>query len=100
MKWLARNLDEQNEAAIDPWTLVHFSAGLALGLMRAPLLPSLLGAAAYEVAEQVLERQQVGNRLFSMKGPESSLNLVVDLAVLVGGHLTGQWWLKTGRDSI
>lgn len=99
MKWLARNLDEQNEAAVDPWTLVHFSAGLALGLMRAPLVPTLLGAAAYEVAEQVIERHRVGNRLFSMKGPESSLNVMVDLAVLVGGHFAGQRWLKTGSEN-
>lgn len=96
MKVLATNKAEQNLAAIDPWTAVHLSAGLALGLMDVPLARSLLGAVAYEVIEQAFERQDVGRQLFRTSGPEVLHNVVVDVAVFVVGHALGQEWNATG----
>lgn len=92
MKILAKNRSEQNEAAMDPWTVVHFAAGLALGLTRAPASWVAAGAVAYELVEQVLERRELGEELFHVAGPESPANVVVDLAVLAGGYWLGERW--------
>lgn len=96
LKLLATHKAEQNRAAVDPWTAVHLSAGLALGLMDVPLARSLVGAVAYEVIEQVFERQEAGKRLFRTSGPEFLHNVLVDVAVFVVGHALGQEWNATG----
>jgi hypothetical protein len=93
MKILARHRSEQNAAALDPWSLVHFSAGLALGLMNAPYRTSLLASVGYEIAEQFAERREFGNRLFQMKGPESLPNVFVDLALFYVGLRAGKKWM-------
>jgi hypothetical protein len=95
MKILATEKREQNEAVLDPWTVVHFSIGLALGLMNAPLRTTLIGAAAYELVEQYFERSHAGQELFDTKGPEAIPNAIVDLAVLAAGHQLGQIWNRT-----
>ena len=95
MTWIATNKSQQNRAAIDPWTAVHLSAGLALGLMDAPMGRALLGAVAYEVIEQVFERQDAGRSFFKTSGPEVLHNAVVDVAVFVVGHALGQRWNAT-----
>lgn len=95
MKLFATYKAEQNRAAIDPWTAVHFSAGLAAGLVDAALPKSLLAAIAYEVIEQVLERHDVGKAFFKTSGPEVIHNAVVDVAVFVVGHALGQQWNAT-----
>lgn len=92
MKFLATRKSEQNRAAIDPWTAVHFSAGLALGLMEVPLRWSFAGSVAYELAEQVFERQEWGKDLFETSGPESFPNALVDSAALLAGHRLGRAW--------
>ncbi|MGE0158204.1 MAG: hypothetical protein AB7T31_02260 [Gemmatimonadales bacterium] len=92
MKILATEKREQNVAVLDPWTVVHFSIGLALGLMNAPLRTSMIGAAAYELVEQYFERVDVGKELFDTRGPESIPNALLDLAVLAAGHQLGQMW--------
>ena len=99
MKLLATHKAEQNRAAIDPWTAVHFSAGLAAGLVDAALPKSLLAAVAYEVIEQVLERNDTGKAFFKTSGPEVLHNAVVDVAVFVVGHALGQQWNATGTRS-
>ena len=60
---LATQKADQNRAAFDPWTAVHLSAGLALGLTDVPRRWALAASVAYEVAEQVFERRDWG------KGP-------------------------------
>jgi hypothetical protein len=92
MKILATQKKEQNEAVLDPWTVVHFSFGLALGLMNAPLRASLAAAAAYELVEQYFERHDAGKELFDTKGPEAIPNAIVDLVVLAAGHQLGKMW--------
>lgn len=95
MKILATNKKEQNQAVLDPWTVVHFGVGLALGLMNAPLRGSLAAAAVYELVEQYVERSEAGQELFETRGPEAISNAIVDLVVLAAGHQLGKMWNDT-----
>lgn len=95
MPLVATRKAHQNRSALDPWTLVHFSTGLALGLLDAPFRASLAAAALYEVAEQVVEREDWGRRFFRTSGPEVPSNAVLDVLVLAAGHRLGQWWNGT-----
>jgi hypothetical protein len=88
VKLVATRKADQNEAAVDPWTAVHFGAGLALGLVGAPFAPVVLGAVAYELGEQIAERTKAAQSFFRTSGPERPVNAVVDVAVMLGG-----WWL-------
>lgn len=90
MKLVATRKAEQNEAAIDPWTAVHFSSGLATGLMGVGFWPTLLGALAYDGLEQLAERHPMGQRLFRTSKPESAANVVVDTLVFLGGWYLGR----------
>lgn len=95
MKILATQKSEQNRAAVDPWTTVHLSMGLALGLMEVPLRWALTASVAYELAEQVFERREWGKELFVTSGPESLPNAVVDSVALLAGHCLGRMWNET-----
>ncbi len=95
MKILARSKSEQNEAAIDPWTVVHFGFGLASGLMGISWPVTMLAAAAYEVFEQGLERSEFGQDLFETSGPENLPNVVIDLGVYGLGVWLGKRWNRT-----
>ncbi len=96
MKIVATEKAEQNQAALDPWTAVHFGSGLAMGLMDLPLGSSLALAVAYEAAEQAFERREWGRALFVTAGPESISNAMVDMAALALGHWLGRLWNRTG----
>ncbi|MCI0432984.1 MAG: hypothetical protein L0271_04950 [Gemmatimonadetes bacterium] len=95
MNIVATRRAEQNRAALDPWTAVHFTTGLALGLMDAPRVPAIAAAIAYEIAEQVFERQPAGKELFQTRGPESAVNAIVDTVVFAVGHWLGSRWLHS-----
>lgn len=97
MRVVATAKPHQNRVPVDPWTLVHFAAGLALGLMDAPFTPAMAAAVAYEGAEQVLERRDWGKALFRTSGPEILANSLVDVLVFAAGHRMGQWWNATGE---
>lgn len=96
MKLVARHKEEQNEAAFDPWTVVHFAAGLALGLMDVPARSAMTAAVAYEMVEQIFERSEPGLRFFHTHGPERLPNALVDLGVFAAGHALGDAWNRTG----
>ena len=70
MKLVATRKEEQNQSVADPWTVVHFSAGLAVGLMAVPLRWTLPLAVTYEVLEQLLERKRFGQALCNTAGLE------------------------------
>lgn len=95
MTFLATRKPHQNRRALDPWTLVHFSTGLALGLLDAPFRPALAAALAYELVEQVVEREDWGRRFFRTSAPEVPSNVVVDVVALAAGHRLGRWWNAT-----
>lgn len=95
MKIVATEKAEQNRAVVDPWTMVHFASGLALGLMNAPLRWWLPVATAYEVLEHYLETTEVGQEVFDTSGPEATPNAILDLAVFAAGHQLGRLWNRT-----
>ncbi len=95
MRVVATRRADQNKAPIDPWTVVHFSTGLAMGLMNVPRAWAMSAALAYEIVEQVAERKTWGKELFETKGPEHPLNAVFDAAIFFAGHWLGSRWLKT-----
>ncbi len=92
MRVIATRKSEQNDAAIDPWTVVHFGVGLAAGLMNIPFWPAMAAAAVYEVLEQGLERSEFGQELFETSGPENFANAMVDLGIFAVGHWLGTVW--------
>jgi len=96
MRLVARSKAEQNRAAVDPWTAVHFTSGLAAGLTRVPLPWALAAAVAYEVVEQLGERRRPVQELFAVSGPESLANSLTDLVVFVLGHRLGKRWNASG----
>lgn len=95
MKFIATQKSDQNRKSIDPWTAVHLSTGLALGLMDIPLRWALSAAVAYELAEQVFERLEYGQKFFRTSGPEVVPNAIVDALVFAAGHWLGQKWNET-----
>ena len=92
MKVIATRKSEQNRAAVDPWTVVHLSTGLAFGLMNVPARWAVGASVAYECAEQVFERHEWGQEFFDVHGPESLPNALVDSAVFVAGYRLGRMW--------
>lgn len=97
MKIIATDKSEQNQAAVDPWTIVHFAAGLAMGLMNVPIRSAFGASFVYELAEQVFERMEVGQEVFETSGPESVSNAVVDMVVFGAGHWAGRRWNESGE---
>lgn len=92
MKIIATKKSDQNLALVDPWTLVHFSVGLAAGLANVPPKWAIAGAVAYELAEQIFERTNFGQRFFSVSGPETLLNAALDVFVFAAGQYLGDEW--------
>lgn len=97
MRVVATRKEEQNQAALDPWTAVHLGAGLALGLMGFRRRTVTMLSACYEVAEQIFERTSPGKTLFNTSGPESLANVLCDLAFIIAGHELGDRWNRTAE---
>lgn len=92
---IATKKSEQNQGAIDPWTVVHFSMGLAAGLMKLPFVPVMTAAVAYELIEHTFEDSEYGKEFFDISGPENGANVVVDLAVFVLGYWLADRWNRS-----
>lgn len=97
MIFIASEKQDQNRAAIDPWTIVHFSSGLACGLVDFPFKWSVAAATAYEFVEHYAERHDWGKSFFETSGPESLPNSIVDVVVFAIGHRLGTKWNRTLR---
>lgn len=95
MKVVATRKAEQNQAIVDPWTVVHFAMGLAAGLMNVPPALALGGAVAYEVAEHAFQRTEMGQAFFNTSGPEVIPNAVADVVVFAVGQYLGDQWNKS-----
>lgn len=96
MRIIATRKAEQNRAAIDPWTTVHFATGLALGLIEFPVVWAGAISVLYEISEQIFERRDWGRRFFVTAGPEILPNAIMDTAVFLLGHRLGVAWNRTG----
>lgn len=96
MRFVARDKSEQNQAMLDPWSIVHFGVGVAAGLMDLPLRGVLPLAVIYEIVEQELETRDVGQDLLETSGPESIPNAVADVLVFALGHELARRWNQTG----
>lgn len=92
VKLLATRKSEQNRAVVDPWSAVHLSSGLAMGLMDIPFNTSFGIAVGYEVVEQFAERNERGQELFETSQPESVPNALFDLGIFAVGHWLGRQW--------
>lgn len=96
MKLIASSKSEQNDAILDPWSVVHLGAGLAAGLMGAPLLPSILLAAVYELLERRAESESPAVRaLFRTSGPEVPANAIADVLIFAVGAQLGRRWNRS-----
>jgi hypothetical protein len=95
MKLIATKKSDQNQAAMDPWTIVHLGTGVALGLLGAKLAPTLLAGLAYEAGEQAFESSSVGSKFFATSGPETMANSVVDMVVYMAGWWLGHSWRES-----
>lgn len=92
---VAKTKADQNHAAIDPWTVVHFGSGLALGLVEAPAGATAMLGVGYELAEQLFEDSEFGQRFFKTSGSETLGNVFVDLTVYGIGWWLGRRWNRT-----
>jgi len=95
MRIVALKKSQQNHSVIDPWTIVHFSTGLAVGLMNVPFGRSVAAAVVYEGVEQFVERHPLGQDLLVTHGPEIPMNAVVDVTVFALGHYLGTLWNRS-----
>ena len=96
MKLVAINKRDQNEAWVDPWSVVHGATGLAFGLTGINFWWTLGAAVAWDILEQMLERSEAGQKFFRTSGPESWGNVATDTALFLGGWWLGQKYNNTG----
>lgn len=92
---IATKKSEQNQGALDPWTVVHFSMGLAAGLMKLPFAPVMTAAVAYELIEHAFEDSEYGKKFFDISGPETTANAAVDLGVFAVGYWLADKWNRS-----
>lgn len=95
MKLIARSKAEQNQAAIDPWTLVHVGVGLGVGLAGFGAASSAAMAIGYEFFEHYAEGTDLGQQFFQTSGPEHPVNSFVDVAVFMAAWYAGHRWNQT-----
>ena len=69
---------------VDAWTVVHFGAGLAAGLVGFPLLLTLAAAMFWEAAEN-WRRPALTSEAFPHWTPEVNTNVLIDVVAAVGG---------------
>jgi len=96
---LALDKDDQNEALVDPWSAVHATSGLALGLTDVSFFASITAAILFDVFEHLFERSKYGQRFFNTSGPESWGNVITDLVLFSGGWWLGNRYNQTGKPS-
>lgn len=96
MKIIAFEKQDQNEALVDPWSVVHFATGLAFGLIGLSGWKTLGAGVAWDIVEHFAEKAKFGQRFFNTSGPESWGNVATDLALFMGGWKLGQLYNSTG----
>ena len=86
---IAFRKSQQNQALLDPWSVVHFGVGLAVGLMGIRMKPAVVGAVLYEFAEAPFEKAGFGKTIFNVSKPETVGNAVLDVLVFALGVRAG-----------
>lgn len=99
MKLIARAKPDQNLAALDPWTVIHFAAGMAAGLMDIRFQWAIAGSVAYELLEQRAERRRWAKELFETSHVETLPNALADTLFFALGHRCGVRWNASGPSS-
>ncbi len=99
MKIVALEKVDQNEALVDPWSAVHATSGLALGLTDVSYFASITAAILFDVFEHLFERSSYGQRFFNTSGPESWGNVITDLVLFSGGWWLGHRYNESGKSS-
>lgn len=92
---VAMRKEDQNEAAIDPWTFVHAGTGLALGLIGVKFQYAFAAAVLYELIEAKSENTERVRSFFNVSAPETTVNQIVDVAVFSLGLRLGSKWNQT-----
>lgn len=77
-------------ALTDPYSLLHYSAGLATGLGKVPPLKAIIGAATVDLVFSYLYQRPTG--LYRKTGAEPPLNKVADIALFALGNYMGRRW--------
>lgn len=95
MKLVATSREEQEISAVDPWTAVHLSAGLSMGLLDVGFWEMLVVNVGYELLENYVQRREVGKTFFGVSTPEHPANAVVDVVAVMAGWYLGQRWNET-----
>lgn len=96
IKFIAFEKQDQNDAWVDPWSVVHFATGLAFGLVGVSGWNTLGAGVAWDIVEHFAERAKFGQKFFNTSGPESMGNVLADLALFMGGWKLGQLYNATG----
>lgn len=79
-----------DSALTDPYSLLHYSAGLATGLGGVAPFKAIVGAAVVDLAFSYLYQRPTG--LFRKTGHEPPLNKVADIALFALGNYMGRRW--------
>lgn len=88
MKLFAGNRHQQG--LTDPWSAVHFSAGLTTGLASVPLAQAVVFAVLTDAAISWLTQSSSG--LLRRLDDEPPANKVADILLFaLGNHLGRQW---------
>lgn len=95
MKLVAGKKSEQDISIIDPWSLVHFSAGLALGLRGTGLATTTALNVGYEAVEYVAQRTNAGATFFNQEWNENPSNMIMDILAVTAGWYLGHRWNQT-----
>ena len=81
-----------DQAITDPYSVLHFSAGMATGLGEVGMVKALLGAVVVDFAYSKFYGKPTG--LFSKTGWEPPVNKVADVALFALGNYLGRRWIS------
>ena len=89
MKLYAKSRSEQ--AVTDPYSVLHYSAGLATGLGGIGALEAVLGAVVLDIVWSALFKSQPTGLLRKSEN-EPPINKVADIALFALGNYMGRRW--------
>jgi len=85
MQVLARASKDNGVATIDPWTVVHFGSGLAIGLSGLSIPQTLAAITLSGIAKRLVSEDLNIQE-------ESAANKIVDIFAIAAGFYVGRSW--------